>query len=427
MKDRPVRLLIPFFFTIVFSQIQFSGDITASGLFQVEDASEISLPFRFVSFQALYALGDIEIRTQAAHEVRWNNLGSRLDIREFYVTWYPEFGEISIGKQIFAWGMADGNNPTDNLSAYDYHYLFKTGTDRKKGSISASLKVYLGNWQINTVFLPRHEPNRLVFDEDFPVQPPFHPNADQIFSMDNEKEYGVRITGYQSNSDISISWFHGHDRLLTPFVQQTDYASDDNPQTTPTKFGYRRTDVFGLDISNFTDLVVQRHELAIFHTSLDREPYLQVLPDGEVFRHIDVWYAQFVMQFENTTFDDLLLSVQYLGHEILTSDISPYVWGIPEFQMGMGTPFAMLFERVLIISAARTWLDNRLEVKPMLLTDLKKSGYMAGLSIEYSPYEQWTLNCGASLFKGVDHLSQQYIFNKLEVFSNFSLGIKYSF
>ena len=49
---------------------------------------------------------------------------STLDIREAYFAYYPNWGEIKIGKQIHAWGAADGNNPTDNINAYDYYYLF---------------------------------------------------------------------------------------------------------------------------------------------------------------------------------------------------------------------------------------------------------------------------------------------------------------
>jgi hypothetical protein len=75
-----------------------------------------------------------------------------------------------VGKQIHAWGAVDGNNPTDNLNSYDYYYMFLAGTDRKIGTLSASVKYYWNEWQIEAVVIPEHEGNRLPFNEpDFPV------------------------------------------------------------------------------------------------------------------------------------------------------------------------------------------------------------------------------------------------------------------
>jgi hypothetical protein len=42
-----------------------------------------------------------------------------LDVKEAVLTFRPQAVEISLGKQIFAWGTADAFNPTDNLNPWD--------------------------------------------------------------------------------------------------------------------------------------------------------------------------------------------------------------------------------------------------------------------------------------------------------------------
>ena len=44
---------------------------------------------------------------------------SILDLKEAVARFSRGAYEVSVGKQIFAWGTAEGFNPTDNLNAYD--------------------------------------------------------------------------------------------------------------------------------------------------------------------------------------------------------------------------------------------------------------------------------------------------------------------
>ena len=56
--------------------------------------------------------------------VSTNNVDYTFDFREYYLTYFPSFGEIKLGKQIHAWGAVDGNSPIDVLNPTDYYYLF---------------------------------------------------------------------------------------------------------------------------------------------------------------------------------------------------------------------------------------------------------------------------------------------------------------
>ena len=113
----------------------------------------------------------------------------KYSIKRSILTWFPSWGEVKIGKQIHAWGVADGNNPTDNLNPYDYYYMFFQGADRKIGSVSASIISYWNNWQLEGVVIPNHVSNRLPFNEpEFPFQIPIEPTEYQ--ERQNSLEYG---------------------------------------------------------------------------------------------------------------------------------------------------------------------------------------------------------------------------------------------
>ena len=45
---------------------------------------------------------------------------SILDLRESVARFRYGAFEVSVGKQIFAWGTAEGFNPVDNLNSWDY-------------------------------------------------------------------------------------------------------------------------------------------------------------------------------------------------------------------------------------------------------------------------------------------------------------------
>ena len=192
-------LILP---AVLSAQIDYTGSIHPSDMYRSSDVSRISLPFRMAELKLGYTLGDFDIKTSSSLEYRWFTGETEFDLREAYAVWYPRFGEVKVGKQIHAWGAADGNNPTDNLNAYDYYYMFLPGTDRKIGSLSAAVSVYLGAWQIEAVVIPEHMPNRYTFgEEDFPIKPPFEP--EEYIKVEDPLEYGARLQTTVGESDLS--------------------------------------------------------------------------------------------------------------------------------------------------------------------------------------------------------------------------------
>ena len=183
------------------AQINYSGEINPSVMTRKSDQSQINLPFRIASLEGGYTFGSVDLKTSIAIEHRWNTGESVFNLREVYLAYYPDWGEVKFGKQIHAWGAVDGNNPTDNLNPYDYYYMFSPGTKRKLGTLSFSSKIYVGNFQLEGVIIPKHEINRMPYGEkDFPISMPVKPFVE--YEVDREMELGFRVQNSSVLGDV---------------------------------------------------------------------------------------------------------------------------------------------------------------------------------------------------------------------------------
>lgn len=86
---------------------------------------------------------------------------ARAEAREVYVD--LRFGRLDarVGRQIVAWGRADGINPTDNVTPRDYTIFVPDDADRRVGTTGARASWYQGNLALTALWLPEHRPNRV--------------------------------------------------------------------------------------------------------------------------------------------------------------------------------------------------------------------------------------------------------------------------
>ena len=153
--------------------------------------------------------------------------------------------------------------------------------------------------------------------------------------------------------------------------------------------------------------------------------------------------VQLMGQFINTEYlkteSTFTKDVNFIGLEALAQDTSYHaldpvrdqlllqlasVSNLP-FSAGMGTPFAMISERVFIISSMIEMLDNSLELNSMIMANLKETGYMGSFGSSYALLEGLNLNTSLAYFIGGDEEGNS--FKELEDFSNLSIGLTYSF
>jgi hypothetical protein len=398
-----MKKLICFIFpiTTLLGQINYTGSIKPGNMYRLSDQSEISLPFRLAEAEVGYSIGDFEINTNSALEYRWSNNENELQLREAYLTWFPSWGEVNVGKQIHAWGAVDGNNPTDNLNPYDYYYMFLPGAERKVGTVSGSVKYYWSDWQMEGVFIPAHEGNRFPFGEEaFPLNIPM--SAPELIDEEPGSEFGFRIQSTLGSNDYSLSYFDGRDRSFS-YVGMTDSMPS---------FFYRNTSVLGFDLVSFIGDFTNRFEIGYFSTENDAESDMKTLNDAS--------YIQFAGQVEYSTENDIMLTLQIIGSEI--SEINGTM-AEDEFQPGMGTPFASFTDLGLSFSLSANYYDDALELMGNTFIDLKDSQSMFGVSAKYSPMDNWKLNLSFSKFMGEEGTQ----FHNMEDFSHLKAGLEYHF
>jgi len=403
-------------------QFTYSGNVHPLKMIRTTDQSEINLPFRLATVQANFTFGAFDLVTNSAIEYRWDGDSSSVitNVREAYVAYFPDWGEVKLGKQIHAWGMVDGNNPTDNLNAYDYYFMFMPGADRKLGSNSASVNMVWGDYQFETVIIPEHTPNRLTFGEDdFPIQPPMD-EPESYVTIENPLEIGIRLRGSFTLADVGLSYFKGHDRSFS----MLGYL----PTIPNLYFGFRETEVYGANFVTFLGDFTIRGESGYFVTENKTSgDWSKIETKAE--------YIQYVFQGEMTGPYDIALNAQYIGSKILnvegqTLTMNPAMTFLDltedTFVPGMGTPFAMFAENGLSISATGWMFDDRLELSVNSFMNLDENGTMLGARAFYSPSESWGIVAQLSQFIG-DEENPDNPFTKLEEFSHVQIGFKYSF
>jgi hypothetical protein len=435
---RQLAILFSLIPLVIFGQLSVSGEFTPSAMLRISDGSLINLPFRLGHLNVNYALGDFEMRTNTSVETRWQDLNLSEDlvtIREAYINWYPSFGEVKLGKMIHAWGATDGNNPTDNLSPYDFYYMFMSGTDRKIGTLSLSSLIYLSDFRLELVILPDFVENRIPYnEEDFPIQIELPPNA-MITDPEQATEIAAKVKYAMGLGDVSVSLFDGYDHMLSSAgikINPTLTGLDLYPQ-----LSYRKTRMYGLDGVLFPGNWTIRGELGYFQTKtpdLALDASLSVTEASYLQSVLQVEYAfangiQLMGQFISTDYGDITTTFtpdavfQMLPDEAKQSVQAQMSAAV--FQAGMGTPFAMISERVLMLSSMLETLDNSLELTAMAMVNLEETGTMTRIGASYAIMDGLKLDTGISYFIGGDE--EGNAFKELEDFSNLTLGMSYIF
>ena len=235
-----------------------SGYASATTVNRLLDGSIIKMPYRALTYESVLSFNNFNIIANTALEFRLKDINRIMesdlttDLRELYIEWMTPLGDFSLGKQIITWGSASENNPTDNISPYNYYYLFSLGKERKEGILSLNSTLYWNNLKLNTVLIPQHNTNVLPLnDPAFAISIPINPRDEQILVINEPLEYGLSITMPIQSIDITTSYFSGHDRIMSFFGVNFWTESDKNIQNgiIDTVLSYRKTDNYGLGVS----------------------------------------------------------------------------------------------------------------------------------------------------------------------------------
>ena len=289
------------------------------------------------------------------------------------------------------------------------------------------MSAYFGAWQIEAVVIPEHVPNRYTFgEEDFPIKPPFEPG--EYIKVENPLEYGARLQTKVGESDLSVSYFEGHDRGFSLIGMNYFQLQSVNMVLPLPQFGYRSTSVLGGDFVTFFGDLTFRGEIGFFTTENKKNGCCDALLP------LEAEYLQYVLQSEVTGPFDIQFSGQFIGSTVLKAEgltfnqvtLQQTALTKDSFVPGMGTPFAMFSKQAIMLSGTGNLMDNSLELRATSLVNLEKAGMMGGFGVAYSPFENWDVELGLTQFFG-DEANPTNPFTQLEDFSHMSIGFKYSF
>jgi len=120
--------------------------------------------------------------------------------------------ELTLGKQIFAWGTADAYNPTDLLNPYDYLDVLD---NEKIGVWSAAARAAAGPTSLTFAVVPFFTPSRApLFRSRWTPVPPasFQTVVDDPVLPDQDAsatQYAARLKSTFAGFDASVSYYDG--------------------------------------------------------------------------------------------------------------------------------------------------------------------------------------------------------------------------
>jgi len=417
----------------------------------------------------------LNFNLSTAMEFRLKNiddiLGSDIifDLRELYMEWITPIGDFSLGKQIITWGAASANNPTDNISPYNYYYLFSLGKEQKEGIFALNSTIYWKDIKFNTVFIPQHNTNVLPLnDPEFAISSPIVPKDEQIMELDNPYEYGLSINVPFSSIDVTSSYFSGYDRIVSFFGANVWSNLAFTNTIADTILSYRKTDVYGLGFSALLEDFTVNVDFGYFDTddniqdknNLFREYELGKL---EIIQECNVYNATLpgwatdtldcknqpmvkeILQLDNSArYYQSNFEIEYspnsefrlimqlsLQHSIKFGQADSLTLSVdtilldPEklFISGMGYPNTFISDNALSISAQKLFSDIGL-LRFTSMFDLDQKGALLEAGIEYEVYENTKVLIALNKIFANNNIPENP-FTGMEDFSHIRFELKY--
>ncbi|MEW6618367.1 MAG: hypothetical protein AB1422_03280 [bacterium] len=204
-------------------------------------------------------------------------------MREIYSDIYLHPFNLRVGKQIIQWGRADGVNPTDNLTPWDYTLLFPEDGDLRSGIMALKINYYYGNTAFTGIYLPFFESNK------FPLN---YPVIEELPSKSFQNgQYAFKIDSTGGVLDWSLSYFDGVDPM-----------PDLGLSTQGIIERYQRIKVIGGDFATILREFGVRGEMAYFFTEdMDGDSPWKKNP-----------YFFYIFGVDKTLWEDMYLNLQFM-------------------------------------------------------------------------------------------------------------------
>ena len=306
---------------------------------------------------------------------------------EGYVTAHFEKAELRIGKQIVAWGRADGINPTDNLTPRDFTVLLPFEDDQRFGITAVKLDTFLSQEHTVTIFAtPFFEPSKIPL-----------PTAG--FTLVEKKpartlsntEVGLKLNKVGEGFDWSASYFRGR----SPLPDARLVGS--GPVEPILELHYDRITVLGADFARNYDRFGLRGEAA----------YVDTADDAGTDPGVKNPYLFWIVGVDRTFLDNLNVNLQFFQRRVRRYQ-NPETIADPQVR-DIAVMNAVLdgqrdrLNNGISFRVSKKWFNDTLEAEIFAVINLTRNDSFWRPLLTYAFNDHWKGTVGAEFYLGAEN------------------------
>lgn len=355
-------------------------------------------------------------------------------LKEGWYDYNGGFWSVRAGRQINAWGAADGLQVADILCPKDESKLLASDYSDSRIGIDALRLSYNGNMLTADVYwIPVFAPSVLPLAKKNPIRSLIMPSSVTTelmgrtlnikirdFSQDDidkpetnlkNAEYAGRVSAYTPFADFSLYGFWGWDD--EPIIS---YAiSKVNDYGLPTEIAlsgqYKRMGMVGADTSIPIGPLVARAEAAFFPGRFFATDAAAQLVAGQDDAYVQMNEIRFLAGLDFIA-GDWTITGQYYGDTVTDKkknvDRKSYI-------------------HQATLSISKTFLGGNLEIGLAGMMELNDFSFVVQPSISYDATDQLTFSIGANIFRPGPDEDEPGTYGAYEDLSCITLGAKFSF
>lgn len=303
---------------------------------------------------------------------------------ESYVEHRFEGAELRVGRQVMAWGRADGVNPTDNLSPRDFKTWLPFDDDQRFGVWALRADLHPARvFDLTLVASPWFEGSEIPAPAGLPSsRAPMARNA-------GNATFAAKLNRAGEAMDWSLSYLRGP--ALLPGARLADLPSQGGPRL---EFHHDHVQVLGADIARNVGRFGLRGEVA------------WTWPDGSD----DGTAAQrrrgvaWVVGIDRSFVGNLYVNVQLFGRHV-NGDADPAASGDPA-QRAVAVQNAITFGQQdrdslgYTVRVSDKWLGDTLEAEVLLVSNRTRENAYLRSMLAYAVDDRLKVLGGAVLYSG---------------------------
>lgn len=305
---------------------------------------------------------------------------------EAFITTHFAHAQLRVGKQIVAWGRADGINPTDNLTPHDYRVLLPFEEDQRFGTTAIKFDAYLDTEYTLTLFTtPYFLPSKLALPTDGATVIETRPEHRW-----SNSEVGIKLDKVGDSLDGSVSYYHGFS--LLPEFRPLGLT----PTGPLLQLRYPEIDVLGADVAHNAGRYGFRAEVAYIRTE-DRQGEDPVAPNP---------YVYVVAGADRTFLDSFSVNLQLVGRWVQyytrPENIADPLAREAAIQNAITFGQQDRASYGMTSRLSNKWLNDTLEAEVLTFVNFRRSSFYVRPLITYAFTDHFRTTIGGELYSGAD-------------------------